>query len=202
MTCGSFGAAGMLCPGLANSQPVPPKPAIIDGLIHRETCLPAWVVYPCDGAGGYDYSSPTVYTIDPETGEATETTMSATFSPGAQPDAEIDKEDLTPLSVVGPQDAASVSLLFDEALAASSVTAFSEEGSDITEADVAECGTFSIATKDGRPGIVLNGDTANPVASWSDPDGVNMANTFEVLDGCEVLVIFCARKKYIPSKTA
>ena len=61
---------------VARSQcPPPPPPKCVYGFTHKETCLPAWIEYPSDCAGGYDYSSPTVYTTDPETGAAMETSM-------------------------------------------------------------------------------------------------------------------------------
>ena len=129
-----------------------------------------------------------------------EFTVAATFTPGRVPDAEYDKEDLTPFKIVGPATAQDVTAIFNAALAASTVTTFSQEGSAITADDIAEAGVFNIATTNGHQGIVINGDTDNPFASWSDPDGVNMGNTFEVLDGCEALVTFCALKKFTPAK--
>lgn len=71
------------------AEPIPPKPLTQGGLVDCTTGLTAWIEYPCDGAGGYDYSSPTVYTIDPETGEATETTMLEVTTSAANAGAEI-----------------------------------------------------------------------------------------------------------------
>jgi len=178
------------------------KPAIIQGLAHTETCAPAWIVYPCNDAGGYDFENGVVYTIDPATGATETIEMSATFNPGAAPAEKTDKEDLTPFTIDGPAAAQPVADVFAAALAASATTAFSVEGSDIALEDMAECGSFTIATKDGRPGIVLNGDTDNPVAAWSDTDGVNTANTIEVLEDCSALVIICVKKDYAPAKGA
>ena len=203
MTCGSFGAAGMLCPGLAiDAVPIlPSKPLIVSGgLAHRITCLPVWIEFPCDGMGGYDYSCPTFYTTDPETGQATETEMSATFNPGAAPEAETDKETLTGFSIEGPAAAQPLDTIIADALAASAVTDFSIEGSAITAEDIKECGTLTIATKDGRRGIVVNGDTDFPVASWTWDGGIGGLDTVEVLEGCEALALACAKKNFIPTK--
>ena len=125
--------------------------------------------------------------------------MASTFTTSTLSSA-MDKEDLTPLRIDGPAAAAPVSTLIADALAASAVTAFSQAGDAIAAVDVLECGTFNIATMDGKPGLVIDGHADFPVASWSDHEGVNGLTTVEVLAGCSALALVCAKKEYTPTK--
>ena len=126
--------------------------------------------------------------------------MGQKFTPGTPPAQVPDKENLTEFQIVGPAAAQPLDTIIEDAIAASAVTAFSIEGSDIAPVDVKECGSVYIATKDGRPGIVINGDTENPVASWEWDGGISGLDTVEILDGCEVRTLVCAIKMYTPAK--
>lgn len=126
--------------------------------------------------------------------------MAQTFTPGTPPAQVPDKENLTEFQIIGPAAAQPLDTIIVDAIAASAVTAFSVEGSAITPEDVKEMGSVFIGTKDGRPGIVINGDTDNPVASWEWDGGIGGLDTIEILDGCEVRALVCAIKMYVPAK--
>lgn len=176
------------------------KPQIIDGLTTLDGCAPAWIEIPCGADGRFDQASAVAYTVDTETSQIVEIPMSQTVGVGAAPQPQPDKENLSPFSIVGPAAAQPLNDIIDAALAASLNTDFDKAGVPVTADDIKECGSITIMTKDGSQGIVIAGDTANPVASWTWSGGISGLDTIEVLDGCEVWANACAETTYIPAK--
>lgn len=128
--------------------------------------------------------------------------LSSTITPGINMPSEYDKEDLRPLRIDGPFPSTDLATLFAQALAhpENTTTTFSQEGSAITLADLAECGSVSVTEMGGMKGVILDGHDDKPVAGHVDNDGVRTSATIGVVDDCCVLVNFCVKKKFTPAK--
>lgn len=145
-----------------------------------------------------------LYVYDLENGwveiNPSEHDLSQSFSTGYSTDPKTDKENLTPYSIDGPFAALDLNTIIDDLLAASLNTDFDQAQMPIEAADVKECGSVTVATKDGHKGIVINGDSAYPLSSWTWNGGISGLDTIEILDGCSVWVTACAEKEYTPVK--
>lgn len=151
------------------------------------TCPPGTDSYVFDAAGdGW-------VLLDP-----TEHDLANSFKPALGKDEKLAKEDLTPLKKQGAFGPMTMAELFAEALAASSVVDFAAIDCDILEEHVSRCGAVSISEIDGNAGVIIN--DLPPTQAFNDPDGVNMANTVSGVEGCCLVVSFCARKDFVPPK--
>lgn len=112
--------------------------------------------------------------------------MSLKLYPANTPKVTCERVDVLPFEVVGPAAAQSYSDLLTAALAANPV----DYPSFGPAADTDDVLAVDGIEKSGG-NLLHNGIE---VGGFSDPDGVNMANTVEVPDGCTAVITFCLQK--------
>lgn len=113
-------------------------------------------------------------------------TMALQTFPVSAPANICERADVLPLTVVGPAAAQDYTALLTAALAANPA-AYPSYGPVLATDTV-------LAVNGNEPSggaILFNG---TEVSGFSDPDGVNMANTVEVPDGCTLIITFCVQQ--------
>lgn len=117
--------------------------------------------------------------------------MAAQIHPGQDKTPCIERKlDLGSHFLCGPLSFSNMTALYEEVAAETTVVAF-PTGESLSYSEFQAFGTISLVTADGKAGIVLNGESANPVASFEDSEGVYTMTSVEILDGCCAWVNIC-----------
>ena len=115
-----------------------------------------------------------------------ETIMALKLSPVGAQSKTCERVDVLPLEIVGPAAAQDYTAMLTAALAANPA-AYPTFGAAAATDEVL---AFNAVEPNGGE-LLYNGIST---AMVDDPDGVNMANTLEVPDGCTAVVTFCLQK--------
>ena len=190
MTCGSFGAAGMICPGALRKRFVTSRKTVAEYIGPLPDCaryVKCMVDYNCPPLVEFEWLRNGEPIPDPTETEIMAMTI---IAPGA-PAPVCKSADVLPLRIVGPAGPFTYAEIQAQALAAAPVDYNFGTKADpilVPAADDDDILALNISVAEMGQSFLLNG---NPSGGVNDPDGVNRDNLVEVPAGCAIDAAFC-----------